>query len=342
MHVNILLMPLNTCPPLPLSPSPSHLLFPPYSPLSLTHLLLLLLPISPLLRFLPYPCLSSRYSSATLSRLRQSFVTFVLLAICGLVPFSPCPCFIVPPPLIRMAASIAPLGAQKLPKTLRSLLFGRTHYKVDLTGSHYQFFSRFASTLLQLSLPSVVDFRALLREDMIATSSDFLTHHPTAPKDLPTILLNSTLGDSITHFHSLGYYPSSQILAALRAIYHAKPRVLDAIENRFGKRTLSTLTSANRPFHVLEHVETLWLKHFATYLCQHADVASLIWLHDGVWLSPLPSPTILLAANRAASSHLGLEAPLVLKTTELAQAAQSAEAELLAGRFAYSGCHQYY
>ena len=79
----------------------------------------------------------------------------------------------------------SPLGAQKLPKTLRSLLFGRTHYEVDLTGSHYQFFSRLASTLLQLSLPSVVDFRALLREDMIATSSDFLTHHPTAPKTCP-------------------------------------------------------------------------------------------------------------------------------------------------------------
>ena len=168
----------------------------------------------------------------------------------------------------------SPLGTQKLPKTLRSLLFGRTHYEVDLTGSHYQFFSRLASTLLQLSLPSVVDFRALLREDMIATSSDFLTHHPTAPKDLPTILLNSTLGDTITHFNSLGYYPSSQILAALRAIYHAKTRVLAAIENRFGKRTLSTLTSANRPFHVLEHVETLWLKHFATYLCQHPSCLS--------------------------------------------------------------------
>ena len=167
---------------------------------------------------------------------------------------------------------------------------------------------------------------------MISTSSDFLVHHPTAPKDLPTILLNSTLGDTITHFNSLGYYPSFQILAALRAIYHAKPHVLASIEHRFGKRTLSTLTSANRPFHVLEHVETLWLKHFATYLCQHADVASLIWLHDGVWLSPLPPPACLLAANRAASSQLGLEAPLILKTTKLAQAAQSAEAELLAGR----------
>ena len=60
----------------------------------------------------------------------------------------------------------SPLGAQKLPKMLRSLLFGRTHYEVDLTGSHYQFFSRLAGTLLQLPLPSIVDLRTLLREDM--------------------------------------------------------------------------------------------------------------------------------------------------------------------------------
>ena len=231
----------------------------------------------------------------------------------------------------------SPLGAQKLPKILRSLLFGNTHYEVDLTGSHYQFFSRLARNLLQLPLPSIADLRTLLREDMVATSSDFLPHHPTAPKDLPTILLNSTLGDTVTHYNSLGYYPSFQTLAALRAIHNAKPRVLDAIEHRFGKRTLNTLTSANRPFHILEHVETLWLKHFATYLCQHSDIASLIWLHDGVWISPLPSPTILLAANRAASSHLGLEAPLVLKTTALALAAQSAQADLLAGRPPPSG-----
>ena len=231
----------------------------------------------------------------------------------------------------------SPLGAQKLPKILRSLLFGRTHSEVDLTGSHYQFFSRLASSLLQLSLPSIVALRTLLQEDMVATSSDFFAHHPTAPKDLPTILLNSTLGDTITHFNSLGYYPSNQVLATLRTIYNAKPSVLDAIEHRFGKRTLSTLTSANRPFHTLEHVETLWLKHFIMYLCQHADISSLIWLHDGVWLSPLPSPDCLLAANRAASSHLGLEAPLVLKTTTLTHMAQSAQADLLAGRPPPSG-----
>ena len=146
-----------------------------------------------------------------------------------------------------------------------------------------------------------------------------------------------TIGDTITHFNSLGYYPSNQVLATLRTIYNAKSLVLDAIEHRFGKRTLSTLTSANRPFHTLEHVETLWLKHFIMYLCQHADKPSLIWLHDGVWLSPLPSPDCLLAANRAASSHLGLEAPLVLKTTVLTHMAQSAQADLLAGSLPPSG-----
>ena len=35
------------------------------------------------------------------------------------------------------------LGAAKLPKPLRLLLFGATHHEIDLIGSHYQFFQRF-------------------------------------------------------------------------------------------------------------------------------------------------------------------------------------------------------
>ena len=329
MLANTMLMPRSISPPFPLSLSPFHPLFPPFSLPSSTPPPLPLLLISLSLRFPHYLYRYSRSSSVTSSNIRY-LRALSNLRTCTLQPLSV---------LYRPTSSDAfgrlycsPLGAQKLPKILRSLLFGRTHSEVDLTGSHYQFFSRLASSLLQLSLPSIVALRTLLQEDMVATSSDFFAHHPTAPKDLPTILLNSTLGDTITHFNSLGYYPSNQVLATLRTIYNAKPSVLDAIEHRFGKRTLSTLTSANRPFHTLEHVETLWLKHFIMYLCQHADISSLIWLHDGVWLSPLPSPDCLLAANRAASSHLGLEAPLVLKTTTLTHMAQSAQADLLAGR----------
>lgn len=37
------------------------------------------------------------------------------------------------------------LGAQKLPKHFRTLLFGRTHTELDLVGSHYQLFQRLMS-----------------------------------------------------------------------------------------------------------------------------------------------------------------------------------------------------
>ncbi|MCV6624344.1 MAG: hypothetical protein OIF51_21600, partial [Cellvibrionaceae bacterium] len=150
--------------------------------------------------------------------------------------------------------------------------------------------------------------------------------------DLPTILLNSTLGDTIAHYNALGYYPSPSVLEALRSIQRAKPLVLDAMEQQFGKRTLDSLTLTNRSFHVLEHVETIWLKHFVTFICQHDNIDSLIWLHDGVWLSPHPSPTLLIAANLHASRALGLDTPLLLKSTPLLSSAIAAETALLAGR----------
>ena len=39
-----------------------------------------------------------------------------------------------------------PLGAQRLPKAIRALLFGRSHSEIDLIGSHYQLFQKYAHT----------------------------------------------------------------------------------------------------------------------------------------------------------------------------------------------------
>ena len=41
----------------------------------------------------------------------------------------------------------SPLGAQRLPQAIRTLLFGSTHYEIDLIGSHYQLFQKFALSL---------------------------------------------------------------------------------------------------------------------------------------------------------------------------------------------------
>ena len=41
----------------------------------------------------------------------------------------------------------SPLGAQRLPRAIRTLLFGSSHYEIDLIGSHYQLFQKFALSL---------------------------------------------------------------------------------------------------------------------------------------------------------------------------------------------------
>ena len=96
----------------------------------------------------------------------------------------------------------------------------------------------------------------------------------------------------------------------------AKPRLFEALDTRFGSRRPSNATPANYGFHVLEHPETLWLKKFTSYLCEHLSIASLIWLHDGTWLSPQPSLEVVTAANRHASAHIGLSSsPLEYRLT---------------------------
>ena len=53
------------------------------------------------------------------------------------------------------------VGAAKLPKTLRLLLFGSDHHEIDLVGSHYQIFQRFHALSSADPLPTVQQLRRL-------------------------------------------------------------------------------------------------------------------------------------------------------------------------------------
>ena len=220
------------------------------------------------------------------------------------------------------------LGAAKLPKPLRLLLFGSTHHEIDLVGSHYQIFQKFHAKFFSNILPTVQRLRTLLYEDMVAPPCPLLLLRPKAPKDLPTHLLNTTLEATVTAYQQLGYYPSPQVLQTLRDINRAKDPVFERLEQHFGPRTLNSLTSNNRPFHTLEHPETLWLRSFTEYICTHTPIDSIIWLHDGIWISPLPSPTLLVAANTHASSRIGVS-PLSYTVTSLLRPHQTIAATYL-------------
>lgn len=84
------------------------------------------------------------------------------------------------------------------------------------------------------------------------------------------------------------------------------------MEAYFGLRNLPALTPSNRPFHLLEHPET---KALCSYILSFHHVDSLIWLHDGIWISPPPANELIHAANLHATARIGLgESPLLLRT----------------------------
>ena len=186
--------------------------------------------------------------------------------------------------------------------------------KLILLALIISFFQRFALSLLDISFPSVDQLRALLSADF-SSHPHFLEQYPTSPKDLPTILLNSSLESTLLYYRGKGYWPSHQVRALLHQISQTKPRLLSALNQSLGPRTLSSLTSANLFFHTMEHPETLWLKSFTSYILSHHSTSSLIWLHDGIWLAPPPPSSLIVAANQHATSALNLgDRPLLIKT----------------------------
>ena len=218
------------------------------------------------------------------------------------------------------------VGAQKLPRSFRSLLFGSTHSEIDLVGSHYQLFQRLSSVYLGVTLPSVLELHTLIRDDIRTLLPPLSSSLSRAPKDLLTILLNSPLEATINRFRQ-----SQPVSAAMRSISRTKSPLSEVLDSRLGPRTLPSLTLANRPFHTLEHPETLCLKSFVSYISHHFAIDSLIWLHDGIWIAPLPGAAILQAANRHASEIIGLLDPLELRITACSKEYEESFSTLLRG-----------
>ena len=61
------------------------------------------------------------------------------------------------------------------------------------------------------------------------------------PKDISTILLNSTLDATLQHNCNMSYWPSGHIFALLRDISSTKTPLFQALEAYFSPRTLPTL-----------------------------------------------------------------------------------------------------
>ena len=104
----------------------------------------------------------------------------------------------------------------------------------------------------------------------------------------------------------------------LQRIHSTKGPLLDALERVYGPRQLSTTTTRNRCFFLLERLEASWMKHFVLSLLSLFVPTIIIWLHDGIWVAPVPSRAFIDTANRLATAALGISSlPLQLSCTSL-------------------------
>ena len=93
----------------------------------------------------------------------------------------------------------------------------------------------------------------------------------------------------------------------LLSVGHAASAVAVTLAGRPGyERDPAVLTDRNAHFRVLEQLEVSVMVPFLDRLRELMAPRSLIWLHDGVWISPVPSTDALEASLTAAYRAAGL------------------------------------
>ena len=85
--------------------------------------------------------------------------------------------------------------------------------------------------------------------------------------------------------------------------------VFDLLQLQAGAVVSTTLASLERgpfglseqTFRALECIEFGIMFRFVELLTRHSSLASLIWLHDGVWISPAPDRALLDVIEKTVS-----------------------------------------
>ena len=187
---------------------------------------------------------------------------------------------------------------QKLPKLIRKLVYGRTHKEVDMSGAHYEIIRR----LLQSpSLPPVGVFRSYLQE---AWGPELDEEKRTEIKRAALRIINTSAAAAATYYASTGLPLPSKVIALSYELEAAR----DTVRNEWASRLRPQLqgTYANRNFFVLEEIE----QHFMTAFLQEIQMrvydASILWLHDGIWVPSSISDSLLRQAEVIAARKIGL------------------------------------
>ena len=194
-------------------------------------------------------------------------------------------------------------GAQLLPKALRLLIFGKGHYEVDMIGAFYEIVRR---KLVRAdpnapALPPIADLRMQIRQALASSNR----HDDSLVKRITSIAINMSPAAFQQWVAAEGL---EDTLAPWRWVF-------DLLQLQAGAVVTTTLASLrNGPFRLneqafraLECIEFGIMYRFVELLTQHSSIASLVWLHDGIWISPAPDRALLAFVEQTVGVEHSME-----------------------------------
>ena len=187
-------------------------------------------------------------------------------------------------------------AAQRLPRQVRLLLFGNSHWEIDISGAHYELMRRQCKTNeVHLTLQPVAQMRDYLRGALRAYLAE--DEIGSLVKTWPLVILNSaTPQEAIEYLKKrIQVEPSGQLVSFAREVFAASRYAMHHPPPWCPNGPVRTGRGA--PFHYFEVLEqqVTWAAY--SFLQPRVGFASAIWLHDGFWVAPRPENALLTALH---------------------------------------------
>ena len=175
-------------------------------------------------------------------------------------------------------------GSQRLPRQVRLLLFGATHSEIDMAGAFYEIVRR---TMIRdfpagIPLPPIRAFRTSISECLPPT----MPQRDQLVKRLPSIAINLSHDQFVEWINRQAIGP---FLTPLLASFRALRDQAEAVTGRYSRLLREGhFSGRGQIFRTLECIELELSLRMIDLLTQHSVVSSVVWLHDGIWISPVP------------------------------------------------------
>ena len=197
------------------------------------------------------------------------------------------------------------IGGQRMPRAVRTLLFGQSHSEVDLKGSFYELVRRLGLQYApdHLPLPAIDELRTVLARDPYIQAAEDVC--PNTIKRLPLRVINSTPDSAFRSFPAIiKGSPNAVTQAIMSQLWMQAKALTDQLLPRL-RPTFHT-GQADSTFRLLEHFEVQIVEDTIKELLARHPTQSLVWLHDGFLVAPPPPDHVIRQIEESVLSRYSL------------------------------------